>query len=111
MEKLYTSHMEPNTEPWYNLSLGPTLESQNTPSNLPTELNLLVLILFLGTFGLTRMGAWIVCQGVKLKGTCSSCINIGCVTVRVCLDANATTGVVLGLGVDGISRHPNTVIA
>ena len=30
--------------------------------------------------------------------------------IRVCSDANATAGVVLGLGVDGISKHPNTVI-
>ena len=29
-------------------------------------------------------------------------------SVRVCSDANATAGVVLGL--DGISKHPNTVI-
>ena len=29
---------------------------------------------------------------------------------RVCSDANATTGVVLGFGGDGISKHPNTVI-
>ena len=47
---------------------------------------------------------------VKLKGTCSSCIDIGCVTVRVSLDANTTTGVVLGLGGDGISKCPNTAI-
>ena len=31
-------------------------------------------------------------------------------SLRVCSDANATTRVVLGLGVDGISKHPNTVI-
>ena len=30
--------------------------------------------------------------------------------LRVCSDANATTGVVLGLGVDGISKRPNTAI-
>ena len=30
--------------------------------------------------------------------------------LRVCLDANATAGVVLGLGVDGISKPPNMVI-
>ena len=31
-------------------------------------------------------------------------------TLRVCSDANATAGVVLELGVDGISKRPNTVI-
>ena len=31
-------------------------------------------------------------------------------SLGVCSDANATTGVVLGFGVDGISKHPNTVI-
>ena len=30
--------------------------------------------------------------------------------LRVCSDANATAGVVLGLGVDGISKRPNTAI-
>ena len=29
---------------------------------------------------------------------------------RVCSDANATAGVVRGLGVDGISKRPNTAI-
>ena len=30
--------------------------------------------------------------------------------LRVCSDANATPGVVCGLGVDGISKRPNTAI-
>ena len=34
---------------------------------------------------------------------CESC-------ARVCSDANATAGVVHGLGVDGISKRPNTAI-
>ena len=31
-------------------------------------------------------------------------------TFRVCLDANASARVVLGLGVDGISKCPNMAI-
>ena len=33
-----------------------------------------------------------------------------CTTFRVFLDANATAGVALGLGVNGIIKHPNMVI-
>ena len=44
-----------------------------------------------------------ICFSIGLKSAFVSAF-------RVCSDANATAGVVLGLGVDGISKRPNTAI-
>ena len=48
--------------------------------------------------------------GAKFSLVKVGLIYVGFEPFRVCSDANATAGVVLGLGVDGISKHPNTVI-